>query len=296
MKKILINLIIILMTFVAPIKAIVVPKEKIDLNKNSSLTLEYNYNNLKFDNLEIKLYRVATIDSKLNYKFTPNFASLSVKINGLKTDNEYDILKETLENYIVANNINPDGTYYLKNNLVNIKDLTPGLYLVRSSKVDTDEYTLNFNSFLVNAPTVTEDGKWSYDIIAYPKGTIYTPKEAYSVVKEWKDNGEDRPQSVEVEIYKDDELFEKVTLSRDNNWTYKWTSDGKSEWNVVERNVPSKYIVSITLKDTTFVIVNTRFDNPSTGDNIMVYFCVGIVSILGITLSGLYLLNKRKDN
>ena len=47
MKKILINLIIILMTFVAPIKAIVVPKEKIDLNKNSSLTLEYNYNNLE---------------------------------------------------------------------------------------------------------------------------------------------------------------------------------------------------------------------------------------------------------
>ena len=73
MKKILLNLIIILMTFVAPIKAIVVPKEKIDLNKNSSLTLEYNYNNLKFDNLEIKLYRVATIDSKLNYKFTPNW-------------------------------------------------------------------------------------------------------------------------------------------------------------------------------------------------------------------------------
>ena len=133
-------------------------------------------------------------------------------------------------------------------------------------------------------------------MVAYPKGTIYTPKEAYSVIKEWKDNGEDRPQSVEVEIYKDGELFEKVTLSRDNNWTYKWTSDGKSEWNVVERNVPSKYIVSITLKDTTFVIVNTRFDNPSTGDNIMVYFCVGIVSILGITLSGLYLLSKRKDN
>ena len=35
MKKILLNLIIILMAFVAPIKAIVVPKEKIDLNKNS---------------------------------------------------------------------------------------------------------------------------------------------------------------------------------------------------------------------------------------------------------------------
>ena len=43
------------------------------------------------------------------------------------------------------------------------------VYFVKTEKVDTDDYSLMFDSFLISVPGLEEDGKWNYDVIVYPK-------------------------------------------------------------------------------------------------------------------------------
>ena len=120
------------------------------------------------------------------------------------------------------------------------------------------------------------------------------------VLKLWKgdERRNNRPKSIEVEIFKDGESYKKVELSQDDNWSYSWTAkDDGAKWTVIERNTPSGYTMTLEKRGNSFVLTNTYtpktpdepFDTPQTGDtsNIMLYVILMIVSgsmliILGI--------------
>ncbi len=69
-----------------------------------------------------------------------------------------------------------------------------------------------------------------------------------TVVKKWVDDGnKNRPKSIDVQLYCEDEPVSEeegglVTLSKDNEWTHTWEDlDSQYEWTVKEVKVPNNY-------------------------------------------------------
>ena len=160
-----------------------------------------------------------------------------------------------------------------------------------------------FDSALVALPSLNTEGNWLYQVTVASKSELIPPIDdeiELKVLKLWKgDEGRNnRPKSIEVEIFKDGESYQKVELSQDNNWSYSWTAkDDGAKWTVIERNTPSGYTMTLEKRGNSFVLTNTYtpknpdepFDAPQTGDtsNIMLYVILMIVSgsmliILGI--------------
>lgn len=306
MKKIILNM-LILVSLIIPLDVFAKMtsdcKELIDINRLTNLTLNYSYDDYNFDDVSVKLYYIASINKDFDYQLESEFKDYSIIINGIKTHEEWDILKQTLESYIKADNIKELESYSIKDNKVEIENLKAGLYFIETEKIDKEDYTLLFDSFLLNMPDLNEDGYWNYDVDVYPKAQSFTPKYEivnYTVTKEWKDDKENRPQSIDVEIYKDGEVISNQILSSSNNWTYDWeTVDDGSIWTVIERNVPDGYKVSILNSGRNFIIVNTSSNyeesNPQTLDNINLYFYLLIISLIGLVLGiiSLFLNNKK---
>lgn len=296
MKKFLKNIIIIIMSLIVPINVYALStadaKEGIDLNKDCNLTLNYYYDDYAFDNTNVEIYYIASVTSDFRYQLSSNFSNYPIKINGIKTENEWTSLEKTLEAYIIADNIKETFKETIEDNTITLKNITPGLYYIKTDKIDTKDYTLLFDNYLISVPDLNEDGSWNYDVSVYPKAEEYIRKYekiTYTALKQWIDDGTSRPKSINIEIYEDGILVETKTLSSDNNWTYSWTTDDDgSIWTVVERNVPDGYNVSIQKQTKNFIIINTdpnyEETNPSTGDNIKIYFYLFIGSLLGMIL------------
>ncbi len=81
--------------------------------------------------------------------------------------------------------------------------------------------------------------------------------EKLTVHKVWDDNDySDRPDSVIVHLLRDDEIYEKVILSENNQWTYTWYDlDDKYYWSV-EEEVPQGYDVTYKTEDNKVFILN----------------------------------------
>ena len=120
--------------------------------------------------------------------------------------------------------------------------------------------------------------------------TFYNQKKPVSVTvkKIWK-NTDSIPDSIRVQLYKNNEKVEEeiITLSKENNWTYTWDNlEGIYEYTVDEIDELESYTKEIKIDDDgTIIIINTKNDippNPSTGDNI-----IKLISIFGISILGL---------
>lgn len=304
MKKIILS-IFFLITIIIPIKIYAKltsdAKEIININKLTNVTLNYNYEDYKFNDINVKIYKIASVDDYFEYKLIDEFKDYKINVNNIKTSDEWDILKETLNSYIKADNIKELNNYLIKDNKVEIKNLKAGLYFIETEKIDNENYTLSFSSHLIHIPDLNEDGYWNYDINIYPKPSKFIPKYEiveYTVIKEWIDNSKNRPENIEIEIYKDGNLVFNETLSSKNNWTYKWNAeDNGSEWYVVERNIPENYNVSILNNKRNFTIINTKINyeetNPQTSDNINIYFYLLISSFICLILLLISFIKKK---
>ena len=307
MKRIFMNIIFTLISLIIPFNVYALSttnaKEEIDLNKNINLTLNYYYDDYNLEGADVKFYYIASVTDNFIYQLSSDFVDYPIKINGITTESEWNILDQTINSYIEADNINETLLYTIENNIITISNLKSGLYFVKTEKIDTEDYTLLFDSFLLNIPDLNEDGTWNYDVNVYPKVEKYTPKYEeinYTVVKEWNDISENRPKSVEIEIYKDGILVENQVLSSWNNWSYQWkTLDDGNEWTVVERNIPNGYNVSILKNNNNFIIINTdsnyEDNNPQTSDNIKLYFYLLFTSIIGFILLIISLITKKRN-
>ena len=72
-----------------------------------------------------------------------------------------------------------------------------------------------------------------------------------TVKKDWvASEGVKHPESVEVILYRDGDVYKTVKLSEKNNWTYTW-SDLTDEytWSVDEKEVPAGYTKNVTVRE-----------------------------------------------
>ncbi len=263
----------------------------IDVSKESSLKVTYHVDDIYFSDVEVKIYRIAQVSRTGIFTLAGDFVEYPVDVTMVETQAEWDDITTTLESYITADKITPYATVSTdENGEASFPKIETGLYLVLGTIVDMETAIYTFKTFLAAVPSPDAEGNPIYEVEAIPKHDVFIPEPdeiEYKVVKQWKDegNGESRPNEVEIEIYKDGELQSKQILNAETNWSYRWvTIDDGSKWQVVERNVPEGYSVTVNENQTTFTVVNTYVAPPSppqTGDTSVMWPYVLLMFISG---------------
>ena len=282
-------------------------KEPISPDKDCSLTIAYRYDGQSFSNHPVRLYKIADVSADFQYTLTAPFANSGLILNGVRSVSEWNVIRSTLETHILAYDVDADLTGVTdQDGQVCFQALKPGLYLAITEQVIQHDWIYAFDSALVALPGLGADGLWQYEVAVTSKSKAIPPAETdeeieFKVLKLWKgDKGRsDRPQSIEVEIFRDGVSYQTVILSEENHWTFSWNAaDDGATWKVVERNVPTGYTMMVEERETSFVLTNTRPpdkpDIPQTGDttNIMLYFV--LMNVSGIMLIILGIAGKRK--
>ena len=276
----IIALLICLCLFLMPCSAQAVSTsdaaELIDTARNCTLTLTYTCNGTAFANVPVKVYRVADVSAKAQYTLLSSFAGSGLRLNGISSAGEWDLVRSTLESHILANAIGADVTAVTDAaGQVRLEALKPGLYLVTSGHVVQDGQRGSFAPALIALPGLDGNGLWQYQITVAPKPEVTPPSRPddpiqFQVLKLWKDESSraDRPQSIEVEIFREGVSHETVTLLEANHWSCTWTAeDDGADWMVVERNIPAGYTATVEERTTTFLLTNTRLpDEPPPED------------------------------
>ena len=270
-----------------------------------SLMVSYCCEETAIQDLEVKLYRIAEVSADFQYTLTPTFASSGLVLDGIRTAGEWNVVRSTLEAYILAYNLAPEFTSLTNaDGTGSFASLKTGMYLAIAGQAEENGVHYLFDSALISLPGLGPNGRWLYQVSVNAKGVVLPPVEPdekveFKVLKLWRgDEGRnDRPKSIEVEIFCNGSSYQTVKLSEENHWAYSWfAEDDGASWTVVERNVPQGYTMTVEKRQSTFVLTNTRtipddpVKPPATGDttNIMLYILLMIGSgsmliILGVT-------------
>lgn len=307
----LIGICLCLMPFHAQASSTADAKEMISPERSCALTVSYRCEGKNFAGLPVKLYNIADISADFQYRLTDAFLSTRLVLNGIRSASEWNVILSTLESHIITNGITETVSSVTdQNGQVRFDNLKPGLYLAVPDHAM--EVTLNclFDPALVSLPGLGTDGLWQYQVSVVSKGVILPPVDpdeviTFKILKLWKgdNNSSKRPTNIEVDIFRNKEIYKTVILSEDNHWSYSWTAkDDGAEWTVAERNVPSRYTATLEKQGTTFVLTNTLIsyspspetEGPKTGDtsNIMLYML--LMYTAGILLVTIGITGKKK--
>lgn len=272
--------------------------EPISPAKESSLTLTYRYDGAALSGVPVQLYRIADVSADAQFTLTGDFQATRLTLNGIGSAREWDAIRTTLESFIAVSGLAPCHSASTDEaGSVRFEGLTPALYLVLPTQAAEGNARYCFDSALVSVPGLDSDGRWFYDVSVLPKADLSIPTGAeleYTVLKLWQDAGNEalRPASIEVELIRSGEIVATVVLSAENNWSYSWTAEDNGDvWQVAERNVPERYVMTVERHDAAFTILNTIPDHtlpPQTGDtaNPVLYFAVAGLSGLALILLG----------
>ena len=278
--------------------------------KTCMLTMSYCYDGVAFSDIPVKLYKIADVSSDYQYTLTEAFAASGLVLNGIRTQGEWNVIRSTLEAYILGQAIQADHTDVTNTDgQVCFEMLETGMYLAVAGEVAQGDLRCHFASALVALPGLGTDGYWQYDVEVNAKAEALPPVDPdetvdLKVLKLWKgDEGKtDRPESVEIEIFRNGVSYKHVVLSDENNWCYSWSakSDG-TNWMVVERNVPAGYTMMVEARELSFVVTNTLdasgtpIDPPHTGDSFNLMIPILLLGISGSVLLLFGMIGKRNE-
>lgn len=253
-KGFLIVISLCLIWIIVPVQA----ASGVDLNQNGSITVDY-----VLVNAEFSLYYVAKMNENITFTPVDEFASYSVQYDHLDTEG-YQLLADTLESYVKRDGVTPKckARTNTKGRIV-WKNLKPGMYLVLGSAKVENDITYIPSASLISIPSESSGGDdRNYMPTLTPKYEEYHAGESIDrkVIKVWKDvHSDDRPENIQIQLLKNDEVYEVVTLSEDNNWQYVWKNlSAEYDWTVVEKNVPKGYTVTTSRENQTCVVTNTK--------------------------------------
>lgn len=157
----LLCLLMILTLFPAQVWAI----DSIDLNRETSMVVTYEYDGIRLAGAEFRIYRVADMDRFAVLSPSGDFAGNGQMIRELKSTEEWDTLAQELTAFVQESSIQPlrtgtvseDGTCRFEN-------LSVGLYLVVGDAWKIGKTTYTCNPFLVCLPYRIDNAEnWTYD-------------------------------------------------------------------------------------------------------------------------------------
>lgn len=246
----------------------------VDTGRDTHLTISYVDDNTALAGANFALYRVAAVEQTGELTPVAPFEQYNVDIRG-KNDSAWKALASTLEGYVLRDDIAPydrgstdaTGTLSFPSQAARMET---GLYLVLGERHVQGSTMYDAEPFMIMLPTVDKQAnEWVYSMTVLPKHESQpVPVEPVSlkVLKVWDDKGNEaiRPKEITVQLLKDGDVFDSVTLSAANNWRYTWDElDGKSTWTVTEKELEG-YTVSVTREGITFVVTNTCVEPPVT--------------------------------
>lgn len=221
---------------------------KIDTSRTGKLTVIYSYGeDLYFSGVKSSIYKIGSATEDGSFTLDARYVEVS-SIKDLDTITDPDTAdsqwKQILED-VKETALSGDATYTAvsEDGKAVFSNLKLGIYLVNSDKVEEDDCTYVFAPFLVTVPQLGEDNEWIYEGASYLATAVAKcekfdkEKEVeFSLLKRWQDRGAERrrPASITVEIKKDGEFYELVTLSSSNNWQYSWKDEPGHEWSFDE--------------------------------------------------------------
>lgn len=244
--------------------------EKIDVTRGVSLSLEYKHNGTPIENAAFSVYKVANMAPNGMFAPTADFVRYSVDYDDLSAEKMKN-LSDTLLGYIKRDKITPISknttnsngfcAFYFK------KTQTAGLYMIVGEKKQVGDKIYTPEVLLISLPAKAQDGSYLYVVKAVPKAEITekNDKTDIEVTKVWKnDKGENRPESVTVQLMKNNAVYAEVTLNKANNWRHEWKDlDAQYTWTVAEKTIPYGYEVSVNHSGKNYIISNT-FDESRT--------------------------------
>lgn len=247
----------------------------IDPGRDVGLTISYRDGDTPLAGAEFDLYLAARVDGSGLLTAAEPFRQLPVDMD-VRNGDAWKALASTLEGYVLRDGILPtDSGRTDEQGLLcfphQTEHLEQGLYLVLGHRHIQDGRIYDAAPFMVLLPSQEEDA-WLYDVTVAPKYDSRpepdNPQEdrvTRKVLKVWADEGheKERPVEITVQLLKDGEIWDTVTLDAANNWRYSWEGlDGSSRWSIVEKE-PEGYTVTVTREGVTFVVTNTyREDIP----------------------------------
>lgn len=261
----------------------------IDFSRKGSIdiTLHEETKDSYVEGAEITIYHVADIynkNSNLAHKFTEQFSGCEVSLEDINKDG----LHKELEKCITEETTGISDFTDENGNVV-FEDLSLGLYLVKQTN-KVEGYSV-IDTFIANIPVVI-DNSWTYDIVAEPKTEIIRLMDVI-VEKKWDiQNSRSTPESVVIELLKNEEVIDEITLSNENNWTHTWTQIIESdEYSVREKVVPEGYTVTYRQEGNKFIVTNIR-TLVNTGQNNIISIILGSIGLILIIAGVIY--DKRK--
>lgn len=269
----------------------------VNLNRDCSLTL-----NECLSGLNVHLYRVASVLDDGSYQYTDSFQKASeeanIDLNQLKTSEHLKDAAITLKGYA----INTNGlTQIAENSTLTFNNLKTGLYLITTDPLEKEGTTYTYLPYLISLPQDTRYNV-SIDFTKYSKN----PSHEYSIVKHWKDNGSSRPDKIYVELYNGTSLEKTITLSKNNNYAYSWTSKESKNYTIKEKAVKGyKGIITYTSNNdkTEYIITNTSTTTSTkhgskvkTGDTTSMNQWITLMAFTGVLLILLGSVFKHEKN
>lgn len=217
--------------------------------ESASVTVKYPLSGTEF-----QIYRAAKYSRSGDLILTGDLKNAKVTL-----DQPDQAAADTLALYAQRHELDAlDSGKTGRKGTLTFSELTPGLYLIvgqRTVEDDTVYEPVPFLVLLAEGDAITAEPK--YDKTSVPDDGDTVDRK---VLKIWEDDGYEaqRPKRIRVELLRDGEVWDTVTLNEKNNWRYTWRDlDSGHSWKVVEQTVPEGYTVSVSREGITFVITNT---------------------------------------
>jgi hypothetical protein len=268
-------------SFCLPLASFANPR--VETDRICSLRLIYQDNGKPISGASFQLYFVADVSDNVTFSMKDKFVDSGIALVA-EDDEVWASDAETLSSYITLEStkgVDIDAVAQGKTNsegVLEFTNLETGLYLLKGSTEVVDGYTYEPVDTLLMLPTVQDDNSLDYDTVVYPKksrsykddssssetggpSSSTTETTYLNVVKIWNDTGYEssRPSSVTVVLMQDGKEYDRVVLTKDNNWRYRWEGlNSDSKWELAEEDVPTNYTVTTVLDGKSFIVTNTR--------------------------------------
>lgn len=236
-------------------------------SNGQKITIEYISTDGPLQDASFSIYRIGDVSGS---KIIPNsvFDEYSVSFD-ISDAEKMTTLAKTVSAYALRDDIVPDFTDITDKNGIADFDghfFEDGAYLYIGEKHFQNGNIYFCEPVIVVLPYGNGDGvisKPKYEVVPEDTESISV---AYRLLKAWHEDEENnRPPEIEVQLLRDGEIYDTVTLNIDNNWRHQWDNlSARYHWTVTEKDVAHGYLVSLSQNEKTFLLVNSITNEEDT--------------------------------